>query len=306
MALPPNLRAAAFMAISMFGFTVNDTITKSLTDEMNAGQIMFVRGAFATFFILLLAWQQGALRHMRAGLHPLVLTRAFCELFATVAFLVALAHMPLANVSAVLQSLPLAVTMGAALVFGETVGWRRWLAILVGFIGVLVIVRPGFEGFSTYSLLALVCVVFCAVRDLATRQIPKHIHTMVPSVVTAGAVAACGGLLVAPLGGWTPMTGEETFRLAAAALMLIPGYIFIILAMRLGEVSFVAPFRYTALLWAILLGYLALNEVPDPLMLAGSALVVGSGLFSLYRERVRGRSRPIAETSREAMAPDGT
>ncbi|MBX3530824.1 MAG: DMT family transporter [Rhizobiaceae bacterium] len=306
MALSPNLRGAAFMAVSMFGFTINDTISKSLTDEMNAGQLMFVRGAFATLFIVLLAWQQKALHGPRSWFQPLVLLRAFCELFATVAFLTALAHMPLANVSAVLQSLPLAVTMGAALVFGETVGWRRWLAILVGFVGVLVIVRPGFEGFSTYSLLALVSVAFCAVRDLATRQIPKDIPTLVPSVVTAAAVAACGGLLIVPMGGWSPMTGEEAFRLALAALMLIPGYIFIILAMRIGEVSFVAPFRYTALLWAIVLGYAALGEVPDIVMLAGSTLVVGSGLFSLYRERVRGRTRPIAETSREPMAPDGT
>jgi drug/metabolite transporter (DMT)-like permease len=307
MALTPNLRAAAFMATSMFGFTINDTITKSLTDEMNAGQIMFVRGAFATLFILILAWQQGAFANRRGGwMHPLVLTRAFCELFATVAFLVALAHMPLANVSAVLQSLPLAVTMGAALVFREPVGWRRWGAILVGFTGVMIIVRPGFEGFSSYSLMALVCVLFCAIRDLATRQIPREIPTLIPSVVTAATVAACGGFLIVPFGGWTPMDGGQTLRLAGAALMLIPGYVFIILAMRTGEVSFVAPFRYTALLWAIVLGWVVLSEVPDPLMLAGAALVVGSGLFSLYRERVRGRGRPIAETSREAMAPDGT
>src|SRR5690606_20743296 len=103
---------------------------------------------FATFFIILLAFQQGALGNPRAGLHPMVLLRVVCELFATVTFLTALAHMPLANVSAVLQSLPLAVTMGAAIAFREPVGWRRWTAILVGFAGVMIIVRPGFEGFS--------------------------------------------------------------------------------------------------------------------------------------------------------------
>lgn len=290
----------------MFGFAVNDTITKSLTDEMNAGQIMFVRGMFATLFIVLLAWQQGALARMREGLHPLVLLRSVCELLATLTFLTALAHMPLANVSAVLQSLPLAVTMGAALVFREPVGWRRWLAILVGFLGVVVIVRPGFGGFSTYSLVVLLCVAFCTVRDLATRRLPAGLPTLVPSVVTAATVAVCGGLLVVPLGGWTPMNGEQTLRLVLAALMLLPGYVLIILAMRVGDVSFVAPFRYTALLWSILLAFLALGEVPDTVMLAGSTLVVGSGLFSLYRERVRGRGRPIAETSREPMAPDGT
>lgn len=305
MALSPNLRAAVYMSISMFGFTVNDALTKSLTAEMNFGQIMLVRGLFATLLVMLLAWQQGALGSPREALHPLVLLRALCELVATITFLAALAHMPLANVSAVLQSLPLAVTVGAALVFREPVGWRRWTAILVGFAGVVVIVRPGFDGFSTYSLLVLLCVVFCAIRDLATSRIPHEIPSLVPSVVTALAVTAFGGVLIAPLGGWEPLTGGQTVRLAIAALMLLPGYVFIILAMRAGEVSFVAPFRYTALLWAIVLGVLAFDEVPDIFMLTGAALVVGSGLFSLYRERVRGRG-PIAETSREPMAPDGT
>ncbi len=305
MAISPNLRAAAFMSISMFGFTINDALTKSLTDELNAGQIMLVRGAFATLFVALLAWQQGALANWRSATHPMVLTRAFCELFATIAFLTALAHMPLANVSAVLQSLPLAVTMGAALVFGEPVGWRRWIAIAIGFLGVMIIVRPGFTGFSVYSLLALLCVVLCAVRDLATRQIPHDIPTLIPSVVTAGSVAAFGGLLVWPLGGWTPMDTGETFRLFLAAMMLIPGYVFIILAMRTGEVSFVAPFRYTALLWAILIGIFALGEFPDAFMLAGSLLVVGSGLFTLYRESVRGKRGPIRDTASDSPAPDG-
>lgn len=306
MALSPNIRASAFMAISMFGFTVNDAITKSLTDEMNIAQIMLVRGAFATAFITLFAWQQGALVNPRSALHPMIVTRALCELVATVTFLTALAHMPLANVSAVLQSLPLAVTMAAALFFGERVGWRRWSAILVGFVGVLVIVQPGLEGFNVYSLMALVCVAFCSIRDLATRRIPEEIPSLVPSVVTAAAVALFGAVILFPFGGWTPMNGEQTLRLAAAALLLIPGYIFIILAMRVGDISFVAPFRYTALLWAILLGMLFFGEIPDAFMLGGAALVVGSGLFSLYRERVRGRGRPIAETTGEAMAPDGT
>ncbi len=294
------------MSISMAAFTMNDAITKGLMDEMNAGQVMFVRGLFATVLVALLAWQQDALRAPLKILNPLVIARAGCELGATIAFLTALAHMPIANISAVLQSLPLAVTMGAALLFGERVGWRRWMAISIGFAGVMVVVRPGFEGFSVYSLFALACVVFCALRDLITRKIPSEIPSLLVSAVTAGVVSLFGLVLVVPLGGWTELTVESTGRLAAAALLLMPGYVFIILAMRTGDVSFVAPFRYTALLWAILLGVVFFDELPDFAMLVGATLVIGSGLYTLYRESIVGRRKPISESTGAAMAPDGT
>lgn len=293
------------MALAMFGFTANDAIIKGLTDSLNTGQIMFVRGMFATVLVGLLAWQQGALSRLSLALNPMVALRAGCEIGATLLFLSALAHMPIANISAVLQSLPLAVTMGAALFLGERVRWRRWSAILVGFAGVLIIVRPGLAGFDAYSLFALGAVVFAAARDLLTRQVPDAVPTLLITAVTALLVALTGGVLVAPLGGWTPVGGYELAMLAAAAVLLIVGYQFIILAMRTGEIAFVAPYRYTSLLWAILFGMLLFAEWPDTMMLAGSALVVGSGLYSFYRERKVGRASPIAETSGEAMTPDG-
>lgn len=294
------------MSIAMAAFTMNDAITKGLMDEMNAGQVMFVRGLFATMLVGLLAWQQKALHAPLKTLNPLVMARAGCELGATITFLTALAHMPIANVSAVLQSLPLAVTMGAALLFGEPVRWRRWLAISIGFAGVVVIVRPGFDGFSVYSLFALACVFFCALRDLITRKIPSDIPSLLVSTVTAGMVTVFGLVLVVPFGGWTELTIESTGQLAGAAMLLMPGYVFIILAMRSGDVSFVAPFRYTALLWAILLGIVFFGELPDLAMLIGATLVIGSGLYTLYRERVAGKRKPISESTGVAMAPDGT
>jgi drug/metabolite transporter (DMT)-like permease len=305
LALSPNLRGSLFMAVSMAGFTVNDVITKTMVAEMNQGQVMLVRGLFATVLIAALAWHQGALKLPRQAAHPMVALRIFCELFGTVTFLVALARMPLANVSAVLQALPLAVTMGAALFLGEPVGWRRWLAIAVGFTGVLVIVRPGFEGFTVYSLVALGSVAFCAVRDLATRRIPSEVPTLLVSTVTAGAVTIAGMVLIVPMGGWTPMSASQTGMLAGAAVLLLVGYQFIIMAMRLGEISFVAPFRYTALLWAILLGYLVFDDLPDLPMIIGAAIVICSGLYTLYRERKVGAQRPAATSTTPAMAPDG-
>ena len=305
MPLSPNMRAALFMTVSMAGFTVNDGITKHMSEVMNMGQVQFLRGAFATVSIAALAWHQGAFANLRLALQPMVLIRVVGEVMATVTFLIALAQLPIANVSAVLQALPLAVTMGAALIYGEMVGWRRWLAIALGFAGVAIIVRPGLEGFSTYSLVALTCVGFCTMRDLATRRIPEHIPTLLISTATAVAVCISGAFLVQPMGGWTGPSAFDLFLLACAAGLLLVGYQFIILAMRSGEISFVAPFRYTGLLFSILLGFVVFNDIPDLAMIAGSAIIVGSGLYMLYRERVVGHSKAAAESVGPSMAPEG-
>ncbi|MDG4881525.1 DMT family transporter [Mesorhizobium sp. WSM4884] len=305
MPLSPNLRGALFMVVAMVGFTLNDAITKFSSESMNMAQVMLVRGAFASLFVGLLAWHRGALANPGAMLQPMVAVRVAGEAGATVSFLVALAHLPIANVSAVLQALPLAVTMGAALFFGEGVGWRRWLAIAVGFAGVLIIVRPGFEGFSAYSLLALTSVACCAVRDLATKRIPQAIPTMLVSAATALAMTVLGALLLSPMGGWTPMSGKATALLALAAVLVLIGYQFIIMAMRSGDISFIAPFRYTALLWSILLGLVIFGDIPDLPMIVGAAIIIGSGLYALYRERVVGRRQPAAESTGPDMAPDG-
>jgi drug/metabolite transporter (DMT)-like permease len=300
-----NLRGAMFMSIAMVGFTANDTMTKAVSASMNMGQVMLLRGLFATVLILLLAWSRGALRNPRQALHPLVALRSASEALATIAFLVALAHLPLATISAVLQALPLAVTMGAALAFGEEVRWRRWAAIAVGFTGVLIIVRPGNDGFNAYALWALGSVFFCTVRDLATKRLPDSIPSLLVSTVTAALVMVCGAFLVGPMGGWSPVSMQSLGQLALAAVLLLVGYQCIIMAMRIAEISYVAPFRYTALLWAILLGYLVFGDVPDGPMVAGAIIVVASGLYTLYRERVVGRGTPAAASTTPAMAPDG-
>lgn len=285
LALSQNLRGALFMVVSMAGFTINDALVKLAGMQMNVGQVMLVRGLFATVLIAAFAWYKGALRVPRHALHPMVGLRAVGELGGTVFFLLALQHLPIANVSAVLQALPLMVTMAAALFLGEGVGWRRWLAIATGFAGVMIIVRPGFEGFNIYALLALVSVAFCALRDLATRRLPPHIPSLMVSTITASVVMLCGAVLIHPLGGWTPMATETVGLLATAAFVLLFGYQFIIMSMRGGDISFIAPFRYTALLWAIALGYLIFGDVPDTAMIAGAVIIVGSGLYTLFRER---------------------
>lgn len=305
MPLSSNMRAALFMTVSMAGFTVNDAMSKYVADNMNLGQIMFLRSAFATAFISVLAWRQGAFAHLRDAVQPMVMIRVVSESAATVLFLIALVNLPIANVSAVLQALPLAVTMGAALVFGETVGWRRWLSIGVGFAGVAIIVRPGLDGFSVYSLAALACVACCTVRDLATKRIPDHIPTIWVSVVTAVGTTLCGGFLIQPMGGWTDPGMSDLLLLAAAAGLLLIGYQFIVLSLRTGDISFVAPFRYTSLLFSILLGLVVFGDIPDTAMIFGASIIVASGLYMLYRERVVGRSKAASESVGPAMAPEG-
>jgi drug/metabolite transporter (DMT)-like permease len=291
-----NQRASLFMVLAMAAFTVNDTIVKFASETINVGQVMFVRGLFATLLVLLLAWQQRLLGNARSLLHPMVWLRMTGEIGGTVTYVIALAHLPLPNVAAIFQALPLAVTMGAALFFGEAVGRRRWIAIAIGFLGTLIIVRPGTEGFDAFSLLVLLCVAFCSVRDLATRRIPNEVPTLLVSSVTAFTIALCGAVLMLPMGGWTPITAELTGLLFACASFMLVGYIFIIKAMRTGEVSAVAPFRYTTLIWAFALGFLVFGNVPDLYMIVGGAVIAGSGLYTLYRERLVSKKRMAAES----------
>ena len=297
MALSPNLRGALFMAISMAGFTINDTFVKAAGEHMNPGQIMAVRGAMASVLIFLLCWKTGALRPPKLLFSKAVGGRSLGEMMATVTWLIGLPHMQLANASAILQALPLAVTLGAAILLGESVGWRRWMAIFVGFAGVMVIVRPGAEGFNIWSLMIVACVAFAAFRDLVTRSAPAEIPSAFMSLATSLLITVAGVLLLVPMGGWTPMRAEVFAWLACASFFLLFGYQFVIQAMRSGEIGFVAPFRYTSLLWAIALGFLVFQDMPDLPMVIGAVMIVASGIYTFHRERIRARETAAEETN---------
>ena len=275
------------MAAAMAGFTMNDAITKAVSSEMNFGQMMLVRGVVAIAMIAALAWHQGALRPLRTLVMKPVALRVAGEVLGTVTFLAAIVHLPLANTAAIFQALPLAVTLGAALMFGEPVGWRRWLAIAAGFIGVLIIVRPGVEGFNQFSLFALISVFFCAVRDLATRRIPAQVPSLFITLVTTVTVTLAGAAIIIPLGGWTPPSSRALGLLTLAAVLLLIGYQCVIMALRSGDISAVAPFRYTSLIWSISIGILFFSEEPDVWMVTGVAIIIVSGLYTFARENKR-------------------
>ncbi len=283
--MTPNLRGAALMMSSMAAFTFNDTAIKATGGALPLFQLLTIRGAIATALIFVLARHLGALdlRIPRADL-GLVAARSISEIGAAYFFLSALLHMPLANVTAILQVLPLSVTLGAALLFGEPVGWRRFGAIAVGFAGMLLIVRPGPDGFNVFAGYALAAVVCVTVRDLATRRMSGAVHSLTvtfcasASVLVFSAVVSTGTV-------WVAMDARLWLLLGASALFIFAGYLFSVAVMRVGDVSVTAPFRYTGLLWALALGWLVFGDWPDPLTLTGAGIVVATGLFTLYRER---------------------
>jgi drug/metabolite transporter (DMT)-like permease len=294
--LSPDLRGVLAMCAAMAGFAVNDGLMKAAAETVPLLQAIAMRGVLTVAALVALGLATGGLRLPPPGRdRRLLALRTLAEIAATLTFLVALTRMPLATLSAVLQSLPLAVTLAAWALFGERVGWRRFTAIAVGFAGVLVVIRPGPEGFDRWVVLALVSVAFVVVRDLATRRFSAMLPTATVALAAAAGVALTGAAGMAATGGWVPVAAADLVRIGLASLCLVAGYVFVIAAMRTGSVALVSPFRYTALLWSILIGWLLFADWPDALTLAGAALVVGSGLYTLWRE---------TQVSRGLTAPD--
>lgn len=291
-----NVRASLFMMLSMMGFTVNDLIIKSIGGALSIGQVMAIRGGMLAVLIALIIWHQGLHTRLRELLSIKLTMRSIMEVCATLCFLSALQRLPFATISAILQALPLTVALGVAVFFREPVGWRRWIAIGIGFIGVLIIIRPGMGGFESASLLVLVSVLFAAARDLITRTLPESLPSLLVSGATTISITMAGVLLTVSLGDWQAVSANHLFKLAGAACFLFFGYQFVVMAMRTGEVAYVVPFRYSSLIWAIVLGYLVFGELPDRLTVVGSVIVIATGLFTLYREIVAGRRTVTATT----------
>jgi drug/metabolite transporter (DMT)-like permease len=281
-----NMVGAAFMSGSMAGLAFNDAIIKFSASEMSIYQIIFIRGLFTVLLIGTFAWISGTFRNMpsRAD-QKLIAWRSLAEFGATVSFLSALLHMPLANITAILQILPLTISIAAAIFLGEYIGWRRTIAILIGLIGILIIVRPGTDGFNSYSILGLTAVGFATWRDLIVRQISNDVSSLLVSFITAVVITIAGGAIALILDEWSPVPNSEFALFALAAVFLFGGYYASIAAMRVGKVAFVTPFRYTIMLWAILLGWLIWGDIPDYWTLIGTIIIIATGAYTVWRER---------------------
>lgn len=283
--MSPNKSGALLMMASMACFTLNDTLIKLTGGAVPLMQLLFLRGVLSSVLVLALARYLGALDFNIARRDwALIAVRSLAEIGAAYFFLTALLNMPLANVSAILQVLPLTVAVGAALFFREPMGWRRMVAILVGFMGMLLIVRPGPEGFSVWSLYALVAVACVTIRDLVTRKLTPGVSSMTVTLVASVTVMVFAGL-ASTATEWVPITPRLGALIIGASVLIIGAYFFSVRVMRVGEITFIAPFRYTGLIWALVLGWLVFGDWPSGLTLLGAAIVVAMGLFTLYRER---------------------
>jgi len=283
-----NGRAALWMVFAMLGFAFEDLFLKNATVNLPPGEVLVINGVFGGAVFAVLAHRRGESVFSAAALRGAALVRNLGEAFAAFFYIIALAFASLALASALLQASPLFVTAGAALVLGETVGWRRWLSIATGFVGVLVILAPWNAGFDPAALGMLVCVVALAARDLATRRMPASLGTM--SVSAWGYMATVpAGLLLMAVQGHAPVlpASGPALNLAGALVFGLVAYYAIVHAMRIGEVSAIAPFRYTRLVFAVVLAVAFLGERPAPHVILGSLIVVASGLYAFARERRR-------------------
>lgn len=285
-----NLRGILFMVVSMALFGLEDMFLKWAAASLPVGEIILVSGLFGVAVFVFMAWREGQKVFTKQGLNPWVLARGLGEMVGTFAYITALATVPLSTVSAVLQAMPLAVTMAAALFMQEKVGWRRWSAIAVGFAGVILVIRPGLDGFRPEALWVLITVAGLTLRDLAARKIPPVCSTAQVSAWGLISVTLLGALMMAGSGEAAMPTLWESFTLLGALVFGTAGYWAIIGATRTGEVSVVAPFRYVRLVFAVLIGAFVFQEWPDVMTLCGSGLIVASGLYSFARERARKRA----------------
>ncbi|MBS1303440.1 DMT family transporter [Loktanella sp. SALINAS62] len=299
MALSDNMRGAALMAAGMTTFTINDAFVKTLSDSVPLFQVIFLRGIGVTIGLCLLAYALGQIRFDLTGRDwRLILIRSLAEAGGAALFITALFNMPIANVSAILQVLPLSVALAGALFLKEPLGWRRLSAILIGFVGVLLIVRPGGADFNVFSVSALAAVACVTLRDLVVRRMSRDVPSVMVSLVGSIVVTGVAGILTL-FGDWAPLSADMTLPIGFATIALIVGYVCSVAAMRVGEIGFVAPFRYTSLLVALLIGLFVFQEIPRPVTLLGAGIVVATGLFTLWREqRIKLKRRVVPDRIR--------
>ena len=292
-----NLRGIIFMLLAMAGFSVEDGLIKSLTKEIPVSQIMILLGIGGTVMFAVLAILKGDHLYSSDMLKKAFVIRFVSDILSPLFFLPALAVIPLSTAASILQAIPILVTMGAALVLGQKVGWRRWSAIIFGFCGVLLIVRPGIAGFEPASILALLGVTFLASRDLATRVMPKGLSTFTVTTYAFGA-SIIAGIVLIPF--FDPLIFPKPEQWLWLLLITVLGglsYAAIVVATRAGDVAVIAPFRYSRLVFSLLIAVLFLGERPDWQTLVGATIVILSGLYTFWREQLKWHQSKVENCS---------
>jgi drug/metabolite transporter (DMT)-like permease len=293
-----NRRGVVAMLAAMALFVGNDVLIKLATVHFPVGQAIALRSGFALFASLALVMMLGSLSDLKQLNNRRLVLRGCLEALVAVTFITALAKLPIANINAILQASSIIIVALAAVMRIEVVGWRRWMAIVIGFIGVLFIVRPSADGFNGYALLALFSAFLVAIRDLVTRGIGREITS---SAITTGTIIMVGlaGLAMKNVEVWQPLAVRETLYLLGAALFVTGGNFAIVVAFRAADVSLVSGFRYSILVFSIIAGVLIWGDWPDVPAMIGSILIVGSGLYAMHRQRLRERDARARAVSNE-------
>jgi len=288
MRITDNMKGALLMVAAMAGFVGNDGLIRIVLEDLPFFQTLLLRGILLSASLAAVTYaMNGFMRPAKRDLQ-IMGWRAVAEFLATLAFLTALTLMPFATLSAVLQFVPLSVTLAAAVFLGAPVGWRRMVAIAVGLVGVLLIIQPGSDAFNPATLFALSAVVAVTIREIVTRLLSHEIPSVLVAFCTATALTLAVGVL-SLTEDWAPVSGYNWMLLIGCSLFLTIAFVASVGAMRIGDVAAVAPFRYTSLVIALIIGVIVFDEIPNRLALIGAAIVVGMGLFSFYRERVTAR-----------------
>jgi len=281
-----SLSGIACMVGGGLGLALNSAVAKFLVADYHPGQILFVRALFIYVIIALLVWRDGGLATLRIRNYPGQTARALCLAASTYLMVVSVDLLPLGDVFAINHASPLILTALAALFLGEKVGWRRWSAIFVGFGGILVMLRPTPAAFQWAAFVPLLVALLSAARDVITRYITNtESSTAILAYTTT--IVMLAGLATAPFTDWRPIPWSDLYVFALAALFQGTAHFLMIETFRLAEAKIVAPFKYSSILWAMVIGYLIWSDVPDTWITSGATLVVGSGLYILHRERRR-------------------
>ncbi|OUS04970.1 hypothetical protein A9Q96_12755 [Rhodobacterales bacterium 52_120_T64] len=283
-----NIRGMALMTLSMLAFAITDSWIKIASETLPTGEILMFMGMGGVAVFSVIAMRRGDKLLTKDILNRSILLRALGEMVGTFGMVSALALIPFSTTAAITQAIPLVITMWAALFLGETVGWPRWTAIGSGFVGVLLIIRPGVGSFDPNTIFAIIAVLGLSVRDLATRTAPRMITTPVLSIYGFSVLIPMGlGLWLYSGEGNAPDPREAAYLIGIVGMAAL-GYATITMAMRMGDVGVIAPLRYAKIVFAMIIGIVVFGEKLDTMTLIGTAIVIISGLFTVYREhRIR-------------------
>ncbi len=273
------------MMMSMACFAVEDTFVKLLSARLPASQILFSIGFGGAFITLMLAIVLNVNLADKILLNKHVISRTIADLFGSLSFTSAMVLIPMSLLASILQATPLFVTLGASILLSEKVGWRRWSAIFVGFLGVIIILQPGYGSFQVASLLGVAAVLCLALRDLITRDMAAEIPTLTVTFYACLAMGSAGFIAYPFFGPPVMPTTYEAIILICAAIIGLTGYFLLVLATRKGDVSVIAPFRYSRLLFSLGLASLILGEKLMLPILFGGSLVVISGIYTIRLEK---------------------